>query len=78
MALALVLGLGFGVADRQLAPLGVALVISMIFGAYTQFSTRCPRCGRRIGAMSRLVLPRRCSGCGVGFRQGTGSPTDTR
>ena len=69
MGLALLLGLGLGVSDRGLLPLGVVMALCVLFGIYTQFSTRCPRCGRNLGFQSRLLLPRHCTKCGVAFKR---------
>jgi hypothetical protein len=49
---------------RALLVMVLALVAA---GSYVQFRERCPRCGRRLGTQSRLLLPTRCRGCRVKF-----------
>ena len=48
--------------------LGAVFVALAIMGGFIQFSAKCPNCGSRIGFQSRLLLPSRCTKCGVSFR----------
>jgi len=58
---------GFGeLAWVRRAALGV-LVLLVALATAIQFSERCPRCGLRLGAHGRLLLPEQCRGCGVAF-----------
>ncbi|KAB2914129.1 MAG: hypothetical protein F9K29_15290 [Hyphomicrobiaceae bacterium] len=48
----------------------LALILLLVLAAtIVQFRERCPRCGRRIGSQSRLLLPDKCKGCGVKFER---------
>ncbi len=48
----------------------LALILLLVLAAtYVQFRERCPRCGKRIGSQSRLLLPDKCKGCGVRFER---------
>lgn len=49
---------------------GSLFVVLAIWGAYLQFSVKCPSCGYRIGLQCRLVLPRQCPKCNASFRAG--------
>lgn len=51
---------------RSLLGLVLALVVG---GSFVQFREKCPRCGRRLGSQSRLLLPERCRGCRVKFER---------
>ena len=51
---------------RSLLGLVLALVAA---GSFVQFREKCPRCGRRLGSQSRLLLPVRCRGCRVEFER---------
>lgn len=46
----------------------IALVVVLVAaGGWVQFRERCPRCNARIGRQARVLLPVKCTSCGVLF-----------
>lgn len=69
-AILLPIGLTVGFSRKVELILTIAWTALLMSGVFLQFSIKCPRCGARIGFQSRLLLPRRCTRCGVGFKEG--------
>ena len=66
--LLLLLGLTLGFSNAVETVLTIVWSVFLLSGVFVQFSQKCPRCGFRIGFQSRLLLPRKCTKCGVSFR----------
>ena len=69
IATAMAAAVSFGdIAWLRRSLLGLVLVL-VVAGSFVQFREKCPRCGRRLGSQSRLLLPERCRGCRVKFER---------
>lgn len=69
IAIAMAAAVSFGeVVWLRRSLLGLVLVL-VAAGSFVQFREKCPRCGRRLGSQSRLLLPERCRGCRVKFER---------
>ena len=69
IATAMAAAVSFGdIAWLRRSLLGLVLVL-VVAGSFVQFREKCPRCGRRLGSQSRLLLPERCRKCRVKFER---------